>query len=802
MPSPRKSPMLVTACRFLLGALFAAPALMASDGAPPALFAAGVSGPAGNAAAAPIADEARIEYEELLLEARVNGLPPAVILLALRGPDQRLWLAEDNFVFWDMHPPATAALHHLGRNYQALDGQPGLSYLLDSSRLTLEISAGPEWFTENRVDSGVNAAGRVPMVSPGAFLNYDINMTYSDSDSNVAGLFDAGLFNSWGVAASTFLVRNAQSNQNGGLIRLDTTWTRDLPEQRTSLRVGDAIGGSGAWGRAVRFGGVQWATNFATQPGLITFPLPTLEGEAALPSTLELYVNGIRRMQSEVPTGPFSVTDLPTVTGQGEVQLVVRDLLGREMLIRDTFYVSSRLLREGLHEFSYEVGAERESYGQESNDYGRTFAAGTHRYGFNENFTGELRAELSSGQYTAGVGGSLLLERLGLLHAALAGSHGDRGAGGQFMVGFEHSSRHVGFGVNLQAATSDFAQLGYTDDRQPPKRLGQAWLSVPLKRAGSISLSYLRRDEQDELRFETITASYQVSLGRIGYLSAFATRLRAEEEDTLLGVSYTRLMGARTSSSVSGNFSQAGDQLLMQLQRSLPVGSGYGYRVRNGMLDQERFDAGISAQNDYGTLDLDVSHSDGENGVRVSGRGGMAWLDDSFHIGRQMDQSFGVVRVGDFEGVKIYADNQHVATTDERGRALLPRLRPYEENPLRIDVGDLPLDAQVNQVELQAVPYFRSGLVVDFAVSRSRNAIFRLLRVGGEPVPVGSVIFTPGGEQFPVGYDGETFVTGVDSGASLRATWNGTRCVFELILPDNDDPLPDLGTITCEEAVK
>jgi outer membrane usher protein len=168
-----------------------------------------------------------------------------------------------------------------------------------------------------------------------------------------------------------------------------------------------------------------------------------------------------------------------------------------------------------------------------------------------------------------------------------------------------------------------------------------------------------------------------------------------------------------------------------------------------------------------------------------------------------MDQSFAIVEVGDFAGVRVYADNQHVATTDADGRALLPRLRAYEENPVRIEVGDLPIAARIEQVEQRAVPWYRSGLVVEFAVSRARSASFRLRRPGGEPVPAGSVIHTPGGEPFPVGYDGEAFVTGVEPGAPLSARWNGTRCDFELTWPPavdaGADPLPDLGTITCRE---
>lgn len=774
------------------------------ESAPPVLQGSASTLPLGLGVAAAVAgDAADIHWEELLLETRVNGLPPVVTLLVLRDARGRLWIAADAFDWWDMLPPEGETVDHQGRAFHPLDGQPGLSYTLDPSRLTLEIQATAPWFTRNRVDSGTHARAAPPEASPGAFFNYDLNVGHSDSDTYGSGLFEIGAFNGWGVAISDFLLRHGGANTDEGLVRLQTTWTVDLPERRASLRVGDAVGFPGGWGRAVRFGGVQWATNFATQPGIITFPLPSLAGETALPSTLELYVNGMRRMSSEVPPGPFSIPDLPTVTGQGEVHLVVRDLLGREQVITDRFYASTRLLRTGLHEFSYEVGAEREAFGLESFDYGDAFAAGTHRIGLSDRFTLELRGEAISDRYTAGVGGAFLLGRFGVLHGALAGSSGD---GGLVRLGFEHSSRLLGFGFNLQLANEEFTQLGLREDELPPSSIGQAWLSLPLARAGSLSLSYTLRDERptetwpDRGRFESLGASYQVSLGDIGYLSLSVTRIRAEEDDTLFAVHFTRPLGMRTTGSASANFGGGADQLALQVQRSLPVGSGFGYRARAGLLDQERFDAGLSAQNDYGTWLADISHASGETGVRATASGGLALLGGDVHLARSMNSSFAVVQVGDFEGVRVYADNQHVATTDASGRALLPRLRAYEENPLRVEVGDLPIDARVDQVERKAVPYFRSGLVVNFDISRSRNAVFRLLRADGTAVPAGSIVTAPGGERFPVGYDGQAFVTGVDSGTALEARWNGNVCAFELVLPESEEPMPDLGVIHCRES--
>ena len=128
---------------------------------------------------------------------------------------------------------------------------------------------------------------------------------------------------------------------------LESTWTRDKPMQLTRLRFGDAISGASSWGGAVRFGGVQWATDFSLQPGFVTSPRPGISGEAALPSTVELYVDNLLRMRREVPSGPFSIQDLPVINGQGDARLVVRDILGREQVITQPFFTQLKTSEAG-----------------------------------------------------------------------------------------------------------------------------------------------------------------------------------------------------------------------------------------------------------------------------------------------------------------------------------------------------------------------------------------------------------------------------------------------------------------------
>ena len=102
----------------------------------------------------------------------------------------------------------------------------------------------------------------------------------------------------------------------------------------------------------------------------MTFPLPTIGGLARQDSVVDVFIDNVQREARSVPPGPFALESLPVVTGAGEVQLRVTDLLGREQLITQSYYVSSRLLKPGLHDFGYELGALRRDYGRESFDYG------------------------------------------------------------------------------------------------------------------------------------------------------------------------------------------------------------------------------------------------------------------------------------------------------------------------------------------------------------------------------------------------------------------------------------------------
>ena len=741
-----------------------------------------------------LAVDTAIAADEILLDVFINQQRKDTVVL-LRS-DGRLFAGAEDLRRWRVRLPETNPLTHYGDDFYALDALAGLTYRLDESRQTLAMQVPPGLFDATRLMGKETKFSAPNPASLGGFLNYDVTANHAQGKTNTNGLFELGSFGSWGTAQTSILALDL--NGQASAIRLDTTWTRDQPMQLNSLRFGDAISGTSSWGGAVRFGGVQWATNFSTQPNLISFPLPGISGEAALPSTVDLYVDNALRMRRQVPSGPFSIQNLPVPSGQGDARIVVRDMLGREQIITQPFNTNSQLLKQGLHDYSYEVGFVRRNFGIDSNNYGRLVTVGTHRLGLTEQFTGEAHGEFLGNQQTVGLGGVLTLPSAGVLSGSFAASHSDKGVGGLLGLRFRRQSRSFSFGVNTQLASQRFVKLGMQPEELTSRHISQAFVNLATTDYGAFSATYTQQAFYDQEDKTIVSGSYARKIGSLGNLSMSMMRFLSGNAETVVSLNFSMLLGNRTNANISTTAKQA----KLQLGRSVPAGNGVGYSLVAGAGESDARQADLDMQNQVGSYSLGASQTNGQTAFRGSANGGIAFLGGSAFLSRRISDSFAVVKVSGYSGVGIYADNQLVARTDTNGSALLPKLRPYQKNTVRIEQADLPLDAQIDAVQLDAVPYFRSGLLLKFPVKRSRGALLTVVLENGEPLPAGSLaqIIRDNVEQnevFPAGMGGELYLTGLAASNRLRVTLLKQSCEFMLPFPESTEPLPYLGTYTC-----
>jgi outer membrane usher protein len=745
---------------------------------------------------------------ELLVQIEVNGQSAGAATIGVT-PEGRVLLPMADFRRLRLKPaPAGANVDFEGESAVALFEVPLLRARLDERTSTLSLTAPPEAFELSEIEAAQRLAPALSPTAPGGFLNYDFAVERSTGVTRYGGVLEGVVFGNFGVGVASAVGRNDGTTSE--IVRLETAYVKDFPQSTATLRLGDSIGVPGAWGRSVRFGGVQYGTNFATQPYLVRFPLQSVTGEAVLPSTVELLVNGVPTSTQTVPPGPFRITDVPTITGAGEIRVVVRDVLGREQVSVLPYYTPQTLLREGLNDYSIEGGAVRRNFGIESNDYGRWFGAGTFRRGITNTFTAEVRGEgAGSGDgassfASGGVGAAYQVGDFGVASAAIAASTSDDGTGALYSLGFFRQGRVVSFGAQTTMATRDFTQLGLQENRLAPRNVSLASIGVNTGRTGTVAFGYGLLDERDAARRETYTLSYSLSFGRWGSFFATASETRSEGASTRgVFLTYTVALDRLTSAAVSWNRPGGGadPELVGTLQRSPPLGEGFGYILQ--ATDNGRGYANGSVKTRYLDAYAEARYADSETAYRAGVLGSIVSLGRSVYATRPVTSSFAVVEVPDFPNVRVYQDNQLIGRTSDAGSILLPTLRPYERNPVRIDQRDLPLGARVDALEVQAVPAFRSGVLVRFPVGRSYGAVMKVLRADGTPPPAGAAAQIEGVDKvFPVAPDGELYLTGISAAVRVVVRWPTGACEFALPAIQGDDPLPDLGVQRCREVMQ
>jgi len=749
------------------------------------------------AATAAAADTGPQAFEPAIVELRLNDQPDGIPLIVRRDADGTLLLKTDDLQQLRLRTPSRGLLMVDGERYVRIDAAMGATTVFDATTQSVQVQLPPSAFLATRSSAVSPDAPQVTTAGLGGFANYDLFGEQVDDRTSLGAILDLGVFGPRGVVTNSLLGRHDDLRREA--VRLDTTWTLDFPERLATLRVGDAISASGAWGRSVRFGGVQFGTNFSTQPTLVTTPLLYAQGEAIVPSTVDVFVNGRQVASEDVPPGPFTIDRLPPITGAGQMQVVVTDALGRQQVIAQPYYTGSTLLRAGLNEYSFEAGAIREDYGLNSNAYGSLVVAGTFRRGITDRFTAEVHAESQlDGASAAGLDTAWQVGNLGIV-TLTAAAGGDEDIGWLGGLGFERSGELVSVFARTQYASAEFAQLGTSTLRDRPKQRSFGGVGLNFGHYGHLQFSYGQQSNWSSPRNETAGVSYSVTLGAFGYLGLIASHSLGEESATDLFLNWTLPFGERRTASVSLRQSpdaESGEEFeaVASVQQSLPAGAGTGYYL--AVSSNENLQADYALQGSAGLVGVQYARRNDTDGWRASARGGLAITSAGVMPSRQLDRSFAVVEVADYPGMTVYVENQPIGRTDSKGRVLLDSLRAYESNAISIDPRELPLDASLANPAMTVTPAYRSGPVVRFPVVRASAATLRLLMPDGTPVPAGARVSTRN-EQVPVAMDGLVYLTAAAGRHAASAEWPGQRCEFSFERPEQGDPQPDLGNVTC-----
>ena len=737
------------------------------------------------------------EWREGLASVILNGRTVTEGALAIQGPDDEWALRVVDLRSWRVILDEDRIMTFNGEPFYRVDALDGVRSRFDDRTLTLTIDLPASAFEATDVEVA-RASTLPPQSGQGAFLDYDaLYLTGDGVRERLDALLEVGAFNEHGVLVSDF--RLGDITDDAELVRLETSFTKDFPDQRASVRLGDSVTSSGSLGRPVRFGGVQLASNFATDPNFVTFPLPTIGGLAEQNSVAEVFLNNTVRVSEEVPAGPFEIDNLPVVTGAGEVQLRVTDLLGREQFLTQSYYVSPRLLKQGLSNYSLDLGFERENFNNRDFDYGRPVLIGDESYGFTNALTGDIRAEISDDRQAIGIGGAGLLGNYGLISAGVIGSHDDEaGEGFETFANYEYRGRNFNVGLRTEYADEDFRQIGL--DSEPIKRTDQVALGVglgPVGRVGAIMINTETRNDQDR---RSLVGNYSLPVGP-GSLLLSALHTIKPDEDYALTASYSMPLSPVRSMTATANLREDASNARLQYRRGRGgTDLGGSYRLASEIGENPRsFDGSFRYDAPQATGQIDTVYADDRVTARANLSGSVGLIDGRPALSRRLGRAFGMVSLPGHPDVTVYLENREVGKTDGDGYLFLPRLNPYQANRIRIKAEDLPLDTEIETEELVAVPYDRSGVQVAFNVKTNRTALATLLDAEGTPLPAGMEMVTEDGKlEARVADQGLAYIKGEGTEKADLFSKPGLppfRCPVPALPAE---PMASLGDITCE----
>lgn len=766
----------------LLSALAMEPSI-AGSGVPQLL-----ADPAFDAAAAALAGE------NLYLEVSLNGAASGYLVHFVHATG-RFHAGAESLRMLGFAPPAAAG------SAVDLGTLEGVSWSYDATRQRIQFDAPGLLATQARTHlNDASTDVPQPQASPGALFNYDVYATSDESGARSLSAFaELRAFGRHGVLSSSWLGRGldapgmapaAQSQ------RLDTSWTRSFVDSATVLRVGDAVTGSLPWTRATRYGGVQLRRDFALQPELVTFPVPAFLGQAALPSTIDLYVDGLRQYSSQAPAGPFQLDAMPVVNGAGDARIVVTDALGRQITHDFAFYTSNQLLRAGLSDWSLDLGFVREDYGTRSFGYAaRPSASASWRRGASDRLTLEAHVEATGGLAAGGAGAVMQLGGAGTLSASYARSARAGESGEQVALGYSWRNRWFNFAFDSQRGNG-YADIASLDGSPPPRRSDRALVGFTMPRLGGLGANYVRLAYPDQPQSRYAGAFWFRSFGSRFAFGANLNQNLDDRRDRSVFLSLSASLGPALSSGLGVQHDRQGAAATLDLARSVPSAGGYGWRARVQDGERTSGQAELGWRGPYTEGTAGLQHQSGTSGAYAGIGGAFVLMDGEAYATRRVDDAFAVVATG-MPGVPVLLSNREVGRTDANGNLLVAPLNAYQRNLVSIDPMQLAADLSVERVESEVVPGDRSGVLVDFRVEPARAASLVLHDATGQALPVGSVIERDGEAVGVVGYDGAAYLEGLAVDNALRVRLPDGSCRLRFRYEAAAGSIPVLGPLRC-----
>jgi outer membrane usher protein len=733
-----------------------------------------------------------------ILELSVNGADQGEVMVVLRDGDVLVPFARLR----------DAGLIRLDVPTEMLFGSPHVSlaaassslvFSYDEEALTLAIVAKPSVLNRTVVDLSPSSASDLRYeYDPSLFLNY------------APRLIDGSEFQMFGETGFALGIMVAETSANydpdRGATRLRSSVSFDDRDNLRTATLGDAFISAGPLGGSILLGGLSLARNYELDPYLIKIPRLGYMGETMAPATVDVYVNDVLVRRVPVPPGEFELTNITPVSGAGTTRYVLNDAFGQQQRLESVYYASSSVLAPGLSEYNYGIGLARENFGTESWSYGEPTLVAQHRLGVTRHLTVGYHAEFDRTRANAGTDFLIAGEfgEVEVAHASSTTTAGVPARGSAALLGYGYRWPRGGVRTATKLTSPEYSTLTLDpeDDRALIEQVASGGLVLSSKTnvATTIAFAWLRDSGPGAQFGATLNTRLSRPLGLQIRATRGRTWLSGWEQDVFATLSWS--LPERHSAQLVGHVGSEESDVTARVARSVRDRTDIGYELSGSYGQAPRAAGVVRGQAPFGRAAATYTNTDGEQHTLLEASGGIVLVASDVYFTLPAQQSFAVLELPGVEGVRGYLDNREMGRTDGNGRLLIPGLRAYEGNRLRIDQADLPFDHGLEEDEIVLAPPTRGGAVVRFESRVLRIVRGRIVKAKEETsgVSYGTLHVKAGNSVFvsPTGAAGEFELDAIPEGSwtALVRSEQGV-CVATLNVASSDQLIQDLGAVLC-----
>lgn len=648
----------------------------------------------------------------------------------------------------------------------------GLKTVYNSRDLSLFIEIPSSMQRENSIDlmdSGSEISGTPITPSPfSAYLNFfsSFNMNISGSPEQRETSIPLSLNLDTAFNIRSFVIEGdilLSYKENISLSDWNARFVKDIQNRDLRIKWGTITYPVSRLQGYYPLTGMVIGKNFTLNPYRNIQSLGSRSIVLDSPSDVEILVNGRLLKKIRLPAGKYNLENLQLDSGANKVEIIVKEITGKEnsILFSQPFDIS--LLKKGIFDFS-------SAFGIYEFEMDTPVYSGYFRYGLSDSFTvgGNLQSDFQ--MFNGGL--SLLLgTRAGNFSLESSISHDD-GFDWAAILFYRYTNNRFPFKNNWSLS------VAYRGENYSGLRLEKTSNSVPLRLGlyygqilpGDIHMG-LTVNREFKSGWNGGNTEIGVNLSR-NFKQGFSVNLNLNEKiedsgirDFSAGLTVTFNLKDRNET-VATTASWPGTAIEQTWQKS-SESRLRGYSLNGGISGlpsaAENTPFGISLGGEYRGYKFtgSVSHNSSflntgslslhSSSINLSTA--LVYADSVIALTRPVYDSFVIVKPRDsFSGYKIGINPEgksYGSMLDGKGSAVLPGFHSYRNGRIILEAIDLPIGFDLGDSVFTFQPVYKSGTVITIG---SEAVIFAggiLTGISGEPAALSAIVVRPatGGEN-------------------------------------------------------